>query len=153
MILEKSQLVDQKSAARLQRVRDLLAAEPTLFAGQGAVVEGWRVYRGKRLGPYFRVVFRRGRRQHSLDLGRDRELAGEVARLLEERQAPRQHRQNFRHQRRRRQSLAAHKALWRQELAARGLSLKGNEIRGWRLLPSRLRQQALAENPLELHDE
>ena len=80
--MEKPHLVDQKAAARFERVRSELLAHRLLFATQGTVVSGWRTYRGRRLGPYFRVAYRDGGRQRSIYLGRCMELARRVRELL-----------------------------------------------------------------------
>ncbi len=56
--MEKAGFVDQKAAARFERVLALSGR----FAVQGSVVAGWRVYRGRRLGPYFRLAYRDGGR-------------------------------------------------------------------------------------------
>ena len=123
---------DQKKYAILrQRVDDLLAALPADISTQGSIVKSWRSYRGRRLGPYFRLAYRNGGRQRSLYLGADAELAAEVRQRLAQRQAA--HRLSLMLHRQKqlvRKSLARHKNAWRRELAAVGLLLKGNEIRG-----------------------
>ena len=70
--------VDQKTAARFERVRAAVMAEPRRFARQGSVVASWRVYAGRRLGPYLRLAYREGRRQRSIYLGRCAELVRRV---------------------------------------------------------------------------
>jgi len=53
----KTGSVDQKANARWERVRLQVLAQRRLFARQGAVVAGWRTYRNRRLGPYFRLTY------------------------------------------------------------------------------------------------
>ena len=66
-IVEKREVVDQK----VDRALGLIAARPGVFARQGAVVATWRPYRGRRLGPYWRLAYRDGGRQRSVHLGRN----------------------------------------------------------------------------------
>jgi len=105
-----------------------------LFRRQGAVVESWRSYRGRRLGPYYRLVYRGGRRNLAIYLGRSPELAEKVRALLDHFQNPIRQRRAWR---RMRAGLWAEvrkqKAAWAKELAARGLALQEFEVRGWRL--------------------
>ena len=129
--MEKRDLVDQKSAARFERVRAELAAQPAVFAAQGAVVATWREYRGRRLGPYFQVAYRRGGRQRSIYLGRCEELARRVRELLARLQRPRRQRRTFaRLKAQVRSSLRRWKVHLKKQLAAWGIRLKGFEFRG-----------------------
>ena len=80
----KTGSVDQKVAAQFERVRAVVMAQPRRFARQGSVVASWRVYAGRKLGPYFRLAYREGRRQRSIYLGRCAELARRVRELLAE---------------------------------------------------------------------
>ena len=103
-----------------------------LLAKQGRVVEAWRTYRSRKLGPYFRLAYREHGRQQSIYLGKSRELADRVRALLEDCQARvRKQRawQGLRAQAR--AELKRNKAAWREELAKVGLHLQGSEVRGW----------------------
>ena len=134
--MEKSASLDQKAARRLERVRAYVLAHKALFAAAGTVVSGWRTYRGRRLGPYFRVAFFDGARQRSLYLGASPELASEVRKLLDELQGPLRRRRAFqrlKHQLR--AALRRQKSLLNEELNRRGLYLKGLEFRGWHTGP------------------
>ncbi len=91
----KTGFVDQKVAARFGRVRELVLAERGRFALQGSVVAAWRLYAGRRLGPYFRLAYRDGGRQRSIYLGRCVELARRVRELLAGLQRPRRERLLF----------------------------------------------------------
>jgi len=133
--LENQDSVDQKTARVRQRVGELIAACPDVLADQGSVVEGWRDYQGRRLGPYYRLTYRIDGRQQSIYLGADPQLADEVRRLLEDLKAPRRQRLLLAQQRQMvKRSLADHKMRWQVELAEVGLYLKGNEVRGMRNL-------------------
>ena len=129
--MEKSDLDDQKIAARLDRVEAQLSAHPALFATQGAVLATWRTYRGRRLGPYFRVSWRERGRQRSIYLGRSEELASRVRRLLDDRHRPRREKRRFERLKAQvRASLRRCKARLKEELAMIGIHLKGFEFRG-----------------------
>ncbi|MFH1922144.1 MAG: hypothetical protein ABIP48_19950 [Planctomycetota bacterium] len=106
---------------------------PGVFATQGTVVSTSRTYRGRRLGPYFRLAFRKGGRQWSIYLGRSEGLARRVRDLLARLQHPRRWRRASRRlQAQVRASLRKAKAQLRKELAVRGITLKGWEFRGVR---------------------
>jgi len=143
--VEKRVSLDQKAGRRLQRVRAYLLAHKTLFAAGGTVVAGWRRYRGRRLGPYFRVAFFEDGRQRSLYLGASPELADQVRTLLDELQGPLRRKRVFqRLNRQARAALRRQKARLNEELAKWGLYLKGFEFRGWHTGPKAAgsRQQA-----------
>lgn len=136
--MENRDFVDQKAARVRQRVTERIAAHARVLADQGSVVEGWRPYRGRQLGPYYRLTFRIDGRQRSIYLGADPQLADEVRRLLADLKAPRRQRLLAAQQRQRvKRSLANHKIQWQAELAEVGLYLKGNEVRGLRNLSRR----------------
>jgi hypothetical protein len=127
--LEKATTVAQKR----RDVFQFLAARADLLCQQGSVQASWRSYRGKSLGPFFRLVYRQGGAQRSLYLGADPALAAEVRQALEELQRP------LRDRREHEQRLAAARAEFKEqrrafdrELFSFGLHLKGNQIRGWR---------------------
>ncbi len=129
--MEKTRSVDQKSAARAGRVKAEIAARPGLFAACGAVVASWRTYRGRRLGPYYRLAYREGGRQRSIYLGRCAELARRVRGLLERLHRPgRERRRLARLQAQVRRSLRRWKARLARELAGWGVRVKGYEFRG-----------------------
>ena len=111
----------------------LLEANPRLFAQQGSVVATWRKYGEKKLGPYWRLVYREEGRQRTVYLGR----FGTLVRLV---RARLRHLQQYRDLRRFinrtvRQTKASLRTV-KQDLAMRlrrwGLRLKGWEVRGWR---------------------
>ena len=137
-VLENREFVDQKAEAKIREVKRWIEAHRDQLSRQGAVVETFRNYRGRRLGPYYRLAYRdRDGRQRSLYLGASAELAEQVRGLLEEYQA------SLRVQRERRRvleifraELKKAKALWGDELAKRGLRLQGYEVRGWRGSPN-----------------
>jgi len=130
---EKRPLADQKAAARLRRIESFLHQHQTLFATQGTVVATWRVYRDRRLGPYFQIVYRQAGRQRALYIGRFREMADRVRRLLDRFQAVhRKRRLSKRLQTQARASLRRAKAQLSKMLARRGIRMKGFEFRGVR---------------------
>jgi hypothetical protein len=125
--------VDQKTAARFERVRAAVMAEPRRFARQGSVVAGWRVYAGRKLGPYFRLAYREGRRQQSIYLGRCAELVRRVRELLAELHGPRRQKLLFaRLKAQVRASLRQAKVELERQLAVWGIRLEGFEFRGVR---------------------
>ncbi|MCA9114031.1 MAG: hypothetical protein KDA79_03030 [Planctomycetaceae bacterium] len=110
-----------------------LAEHSELLRRQGSVVESWRQYRDRRLGPYYRLAYRDGERQCSVYLGRDPNLADEVRQTLERLQAPGQdRRRRLRNRDALRRAVARSRAAWNAELRKSGLWLKGGEVRGWR---------------------
>lgn len=131
--MENCEVVDQKPPVLRQRVLDWIAANNATFARQGTVVESWRIYQGRRLGPYFRLACRVSGKQRSIYLGTDIELANEVRGLLAALQSPHHQRQELARARTAiKNSLAAEKEELRRQLAQVGLHLKGFEIRGMR---------------------
>jgi hypothetical protein len=130
--LEKTAFVDQKRRQALQ----FLADHAAVFCRQGSVQPSWRWYQRKKLGPFFRLVFRDGGTQSSLYLGADKELAAEVRRVLQEMQAPlRERRERDKQLALMQAALQEQKLDFDRQLRRLGLFLKGNEIRGWRSLP------------------
>ena len=125
--LENRSFVDQKLQAFLQR-------HATQFAAQGTVVASWRNYRGRRLGPYFRLAWRGDDgQQHSRYLGMDRALAAEIEAWLSALRGPSQATRRLKEARQSlSRALRQERSLLRRELAKSGLSLRGAEVRGWR---------------------
>ena len=82
--MEKHDFVDQK----LRGVLELIEQQPELFAKQGSVVETWRAYHGRKLGPYYRLAYRDGGRQRSIYLGASKERARRVQAALSALQHP-----------------------------------------------------------------
>lgn len=110
-----------------------ICAQRRHFTHHGTVVTGWRNYRGHRLGPYYRLMFRVDKQQKSVYLGSSEAAARQVAELLRELQQPlRVHRSIGKLRMDVRRSLREHKKLWQRDLARLGLYVKGLEIRGWR---------------------
>ena len=127
--LEKRDFVDQKFSNAIA----LIESRPEIFSAQGTVVETWRTYGGKKLGPYFRLSFRDEKRQRSVYLGKSAELAGRVRAVLASKQETIKQRRAY--QRVRVQLVAElrrHKTAWEKDLHELGLHAKGFEVRGWR---------------------
>jgi len=135
--LENRQFVDQKTEPRTKAIERWIATHRNELSRQGVVVATYRSYRGRKLGPYFRLAFRRGDgRQRSIYLGASAELAQHVRGLLQECQAGlREQRERDRVRKLLRTELKKAKALWRDELSKLGLRLQGYEVRGWRGAP------------------
>jgi len=111
----------------------LIGSSPQTFARQGAVVASWREYRGRRLGPYFRLAWRDQGRQRSVYLGCCRALVDQVRQALAAVQAPLRRSQWLRRMKAEaKAALRASKAELDRQLRAVGLFLKGFEIRGRR---------------------
>jgi len=137
-----SKTVDQKLVKR----RDVLLAKirevAPVLAATGSIVETWRTYQGRRLGPYYRLAYRESGRQKTIYVGKDAELVAAARSLLEELQVNERIRRTMeRQQLAVRAGLRAAKAAWAQELQKSGLTLKGYEVRGWRRL--RCKKQGL----------
>jgi hypothetical protein len=106
-------------------------------------VATWRTYRGRRLGPYFRLAYRKGRRQLSIYLGRSAELAQRVRELLADLQKDHRWRRITRRMRAEiRKSFRRSLEYLDRQLAVLGIRRKGFEFRGMR--------RALATPPLPL---
>ncbi len=109
----------------------LLRDPPDGFDRHGAVVATWRNYRGRRLGPYFRLAWREHRRQRSIYLGREGPLVQHVRSRLGWIQRDRSWRRDIARQRREllrplRQFMAESVRLY-----APGFYFKGWELRGF----------------------
>jgi hypothetical protein len=129
--MEKRKFVAQRRFA----VARFFSEHENDLVRQGSIIRSYRLRSGRRLGPYFKMVCRRGGRQRSVYLGSDEDFMEEVRVQLEQLQAP---------GRRRRELEASCRALRAQarqvrqalstELAKHGLVTHGHEIRGWRKL-------------------
>lgn len=111
----------------------LIAAQPELFATQGAVVPTWRRSDGRQRGPYYELVWREQRRRRHIYLGREGPKVDKVRRALQSLQRPLRQARALKWVRRQaRASFQQHKVELRRRLAEVGLRLQGSEIRGWR---------------------
>ena len=125
--MENPQTVDQTA----HRALDLIASQAGLFARQGAVVATWRDYRGRKLGPYYRLAYRENGRQRSVYLGRCPTLVARVREALAAVQAPlRQSRALRRMKTQAKAAFRAAKAELDRRLRPIGLFLKGMETMG-----------------------
>ncbi len=128
-------LVDQAVEARFAAVSARMTASREVLSRQGAVVASWRVERGRRLGPYFRLAFREAGRQASIYLGKSAALVEKVRALLAEIQAPaRLDRTIRRATAAGKAALRACKARMRGLMSAWGLYARGWDVFGWRKL-------------------
>jgi hypothetical protein len=75
---------DKKSSDRFERLRSQILERKNLIAIDGTVAASWVNYRGKRLGPYYRVAFRENRTLRAIYIGRDEQLAKIAKDLLDE---------------------------------------------------------------------
>ena len=124
---ENGDSVDQKA----ERALGLIAERPELFVRQGAVVATYRWYKGRRLGPYWRLAYREAGRQRSIYLGRMGEGVERVRQALARRRDARRWRRTYRRLCRRvKASLRAHLARFDQQLRALGLRRKGIQLYG-----------------------
>lgn len=130
-VAENRPFVDQRAAARWERVKKTVLAAPSRFAAQGAVVAGWRERGGRRLGPYYRLAYREGGRQRSIYLGRYGELVRRVRALLVGLKRPLRERRRMRRLKAQvRAALGRCKARVAELLAPWGVRTKGFEFRG-----------------------
>jgi hypothetical protein len=88
--------VDETLSARLERLRSQITIHRELIACGGSVVASWKIHRGKRLGPYYRVAFRENRRQRARYIGSNEQLATMVRELIDELKSPRRTTQTIR---------------------------------------------------------
>ena len=131
--METRQFVDQKTRA----VLELVEQRSAMFAKQGIVVESWRTYQGRQLGPYYRLAFREGGRQCSIYLGASKERARRVRTFLDRLQKRTKMTSILNRARAGVMvELRAHKKLLDEQLRERGLYLKGFEVRGWSEVPA-----------------
>ena len=122
--------VDQKKREQLFR---FLAEHGAWLAAQGSVQVSYRLYKGRKLGPFFRLSFRQAGQQRSMYIGRDRALAAAVETELKKLQGPRWcARQIDRCLADCRHNLKEARLEFRRRLETQGLRLQGGEIRGWR---------------------
>jgi hypothetical protein len=119
----------EKDGRQFVRVHSqLLALQRTLAFG-GFVRSYWKNYRGQRLGPYYRLVFRHNGRRRSIYLGSSSPLADRVRRLLDEWQHPRRQKLYLRKLKARaRAALRQELAKTRVLLAPLGYRMKGTFI-------------------------
>ena len=129
--MEKREFVAQR---RIAVARFLFEHEDDL-ARQGSIIRSYRLHRGRRFGPYFKLVCRRAGRQRSIYLGCDKVFMEEVKQRLEQLQAPGRLRRVLEASCRalRTQARLARRLL-NNELAKHGLVTHGHEIRGWKKL-------------------
>jgi hypothetical protein len=124
--VEKLKNDTQKSAAKFQRLEAQILARKDFFALHGRVEAAWRENSGKRLGPYYRVVFREEGRRKSMYLGREELLAERVAYLLAELQSFHRERRTTRRLRAAiRASLRREKTRLEKMIAPLGFRMKG----------------------------
>ena len=79
--------VDQSVQARFSRLARRMARLRDVLSRQGSVVASWREKGGRRMGPYFRLAFRKAGKQVSIYLGSCAELVEKVRARLAEMQA------------------------------------------------------------------
>jgi hypothetical protein len=136
-------------SASVARPADPLSAVRALksvFARQGTIVASYRAYRGHKLGPYYRLIYRAAGRQCSVYLGKSEKILAQVRRLLEKLQKPLKSRQILQHAQKTAQAdLKRHMAQFRIDLLRVGLQLRGYSVRGWRRFRA-LRSTSLVPN-------
>ena len=127
--MENRESVDQNT----HRALGLIASRPEIFARRGSVVASWRTYRGRRLGPYFRLTYREAGRQCSVYLGRAGRVVETVRERLAELQGPLKRSRIYRQARAEiKAALGPVKRELDRRLRRVGLYMKGFEVRGWR---------------------
>jgi hypothetical protein len=120
-------------AAKKQRLLDFVAEHAAVLCRQGSVQESWRWHGGTKLGPFYRIAWRHEGKQHAHYIGASADLAAAVRLALAGLQAPlHEAQERDRHIAEILCDLKAKKQEFRELLARQYLSLKGNEIRGWR---------------------
>ena len=138
--MENGRAVDQNRHRALR----LIASQPALFRRQGSVAASWREYRGRKLGPYYRLAYRHGGRQCSVYLGRAGKLVEQVRAALRRLQGPLSRLRTLaRFRARIKASLRREKLRLDGHLRRFGLYLKGFETRGRLRLVGRVAPPAL----------
>jgi hypothetical protein len=131
--MENRDPVNQMNNRNIHPALAAIDARRWLFLRQGAVVASWRYYRGRKLGPYYRLAWREDGRQRFVYLGREGPPVAEVREVLAELRRPlRAARAMARARREAMASLRAVKVKLKGQLRPFGLRLKGLEVRGWR---------------------
>ncbi len=126
LLPQHGESVDQKEIDRVKRLAVELGARGRLFARQGTVVATWRMHKGNRLGPYYRLAYREDGRQKSIYLGASAWVARQVRWLLARLQTPlRQGRSLERVRAVIRASLRRHQAQAQSLFGALGVQVKG----------------------------
>ena len=127
-ILEKLESVDQKIIDAVSLIRQ----QADIFSHQGSVQESWRSYKGRRLGPYYRLVYRSGSKQRSIYLGSDQDGVSLVRETLQLVQQELRRQESISECRKAvRSELRKTRRQLHDQLAAVGLRIQGAEIRGW----------------------
>ena len=114
---------------------DFIRRNAPVFARVGSVVATYRTRGNRRFGPYYRLIYRQHRRQHSLYLGPSEQRAAQVRQLLAELQRPRDDRLAIRRSHRlRKATLLQLKREWQHVARVYGLRPHGWNVRGLRAL-------------------
>jgi hypothetical protein len=108
-----------------EKIKSKIIAKSALFANQGSVVATWRKHGNTLLGPYFRLRYYENSLRRSIYIGRSKELALQVRRLLANLQV---HRISLRLRMKIRKSLRVHKKQLQNDLLVHGYRIKGFEI-------------------------
>lgn len=148
MPTKRNDLNDRRTPEqRRDRILRFIAIHEAILTTQGAVTATWRQWRGRRLGPYFRLVYRNAvGRQQSIYLGADAGLAAEVQSSLRRLRACEAERRQVDTIRRAvRREIRQLRAALNKELSQLALRCQGGEIRGW----SARRNRANATSPGE----
>ena len=126
--LENRNFVDQKTREVIEQIEQRIA----IFAKQGTIVETWRTFGGRKLGPYFRLAFRDGGRQCSIYLGSSKERVRQVRAVLDSVRKPIKLSRQLQLVRANvLDELREHKKKWDRLLREHGLYRKGFEFRRW----------------------
>jgi hypothetical protein len=105
----------------------------SLIARQGVIVASWKTYRGRKLGPYYRLAYRANGRQRSIYLGKSPNLLPLVRRLLKNIQYTNKFRRTvLKNCKILEKEAQDHFALLRLQLRQVGLKIQGDTIRGLR---------------------
>ncbi len=124
--VEKPSIGTEKVEARFARIQSQILARQDIISHYGHLESYWKTYRGKRLGPYYKVVFWDAGRRKSIYFGRNEDLAKWVRELLARLQHEHRQRTYLRQLRNKiRRALRHEKAKLGEMLAPRGFRMKG----------------------------
>ena len=131
--MQNSNFAHEKTLARWERLQTQVLKYNELIAQDGCIGEIWKTYRGKRLGPYYRVEFRENRATRTIYIGRDEQLAKMASAMIDELKHPRREDRIIRRAR-----MAARAALRRSLAEAEALAAPlGYRRRGFRFCKRR----------------
>jgi hypothetical protein len=85
---EKLKFAHEKTLTRWRQLQTQVLEHRELIKQDGCIGATWKTYRGKRLGPYYRVEFRENSAIKTIYIGRNEELTKMASALIEKLKQP-----------------------------------------------------------------